>query len=89
MKAKRVFRKVTLFTKCAHLLAQEIDGIVLGMATLPAVKPGEPVCHIGRPMLSMKKIEQALLRENDDRSVLRRAERHIATSIRQVPTSSS
>lgn len=79
----------TLMGEEQNVLISPIDGIVLGMATLPAVKPGEPVCHIGRPTLSMKKIEQALLRENDDRSVLRRAERHIATSIRQVPTSSS
>jgi hypothetical protein len=25
------------------------DGIVLGIATMPAVKPGEPVCHIAYP----------------------------------------
>lgn len=25
------------------------DGIVLGLATMPAVKPGEPICHIAYP----------------------------------------
>ncbi len=71
-----------------NVLISPIDGIVLGMTTLPAVKPGEPVCHIGRPTLSIKKIEQALEEENSDKNVLRRAERHLATSFRQVPPSS-
>jgi predicted deacylase len=32
-----------------HILRSPSDGIVLGMATSPAVKPGEPVCHIAIP----------------------------------------
>lgn len=71
-----------------NVLTSPVDGIVLGMTTLPAVKPGEPVCHIGRPTLSIKKIEQALEEENSDKNVLRRAERHLATSFRQVAPSS-
>lgn len=72
-----------------NVLVSPIDGIILGMTTLPAVKPGEPVCHIGRPTLAIKKIEQALGAENGAQNVLRRAERHLATSIRQVPVPSS
>lgn len=72
-----------------NVLLSPIDGIVLGMTTLPAVKPGEPVCHIGRPNLSMKKIEAALTKESSDRNGLRRAERHLATSFRQVAPPSS
>lgn len=68
-----------------NVLHAPIDGIVLGMTTLPAVKPGEPVCHIGRPSLSMKKIEQSLALSHADSNGLRRAERHLATSFRQVP----
>jgi uncharacterized protein len=30
-------------------LLSPVDGIVLSVATLPAVKPGEPVCHIAVP----------------------------------------
>jgi len=75
----------TLMGEEQNVLTAPIDGIVLGMTTLPAVKPGEPVCHIGRPNLSIKKIERALQRQNAERSVLRRAERHLATSFRQVP----
>jgi predicted deacylase len=32
-----------------RILRSPVDGIVLGMATSPAVKPGEPVCHIAIP----------------------------------------
>lgn len=31
-----------------NLLLSTASGIVLGMTTLPAVKPGDPVCHIAR-----------------------------------------
>jgi len=40
---------------CTSLLGAErnviispFDGVVIGMTTLPAVSPGEPVCHLGR-----------------------------------------
>ncbi len=32
-----------------NILRSPADGIVLGMTTSPAVKPGEPVCHIAVP----------------------------------------
>ncbi len=32
-----------------RVLRSPVDGVVLGMATSPAVKPGEPVCHIAVP----------------------------------------
>lgn len=31
------------------IITSPVDGIILGMATMPAVKPGEPVCHIAIP----------------------------------------
>ncbi len=30
------------------VLTAPFDGVVLGMTTLPAVSPGEPVCHLGQ-----------------------------------------
>lgn len=38
------------------VLESPTDGIVLGMTTLPMVKPGEPVCHIAVPTRSMKSL---------------------------------
>jgi predicted deacylase len=31
-----------------NTLSSPFDGVVLGMTTLPAISPGEPVCHLGR-----------------------------------------
>ena len=31
-----------------NVLTSPFNGVVLGMTTLPAVSPGEPVCHIGK-----------------------------------------
>jgi predicted deacylase len=43
-----------------NVLESPFDGVVLGMTTLPAVSPGEPVCHIGRVT---RRLRQALERE--------------------------
>lgn len=43
-----------------NVLEAPYDGVVLGMTTLPAVSPGEPVCHIGRVP---GKLRRALERE--------------------------
>ncbi len=31
-----------------NILVAPFDGVIIGMATLPCVSPGEPVCHVGR-----------------------------------------
>lgn len=31
-----------------HTMSAPFNGVVLGMTTLPATSPGEPVCHVGR-----------------------------------------
>lgn len=41
-----------------HILRSPVDGIVLGMATSPAVKPGEPVCHIALPGRKLAKVRR-------------------------------
>lgn len=40
---------VSVFGKEQSVLKSPVDGVVLGMTTLPTVKPGEPVCHIAIP----------------------------------------
>jgi hypothetical protein len=39
-----------------------VGGIVLGMTTLPVVRPGEPICHIGIPDRPPDQIRSALSR---------------------------
>lgn len=31
-----------------HVLVAPFDGVVIGMTTIPAIGPGQPVCHIGK-----------------------------------------
>ncbi len=86
---QEIASNVSIMGEDQNVLTSPINGIVLGMTTLPGVKPGEPVCHIGRPSLSIKKIEKSLAEGTSSRDVLRQAERHLATSFRQVPPSSA
>lgn len=55
------------------------DGIVLGMATMPAVKPGEPVCHIAHLNKRMAEMRRKMRRAKSD--PLRQATRDLATNI--------
>jgi predicted deacylase len=40
---------MSLFAREQNVLCSPASGIVLGMTTLPTVKPGEPVCHVAMP----------------------------------------
>ncbi len=35
------------------------EGIVLGMTTMPAVKPGEPICHVALPQAKMRSLRKS------------------------------
>ncbi len=56
------------------------DGIVLSLATMPAVKPGEPVCHLAVPTKRLSTIRAAIKRASS-RSLHQRARRDLATSM--------
>ncbi len=45
-----------------NVLTSPFNGVVLGMTTLPAVSPGEPVCHVGK----MTKRAQRAIEQNAD-----------------------
>lgn len=47
-------------------LDSPFDGVVLGMITLPAVSPGEPVCHIGKLPKGTKPTGLRRQRRQDD-----------------------
>jgi uncharacterized protein len=66
---------VSVFGEEQNVLTSPVDGIILGMTSLPTVKPGEPVCHIAIPRKLRGK-------ENirSDR-LHRRVQRDLATSI--------
>jgi predicted deacylase len=52
---------------CSNLLGREpsvltapLSGVIMGMTTLPAVKPGDPVCHLAIPKKGVRAIRRAL-----------------------------
>ena len=59
-----------------------VDGIVIGMTTLPAVQPGEPIVHVGRLSGPKSVRRQAKRIANDE--VQRTTMEHLATNIRVV-----
>lgn len=50
----------TLFGDVQSVLLAPTDGIVLSIATNPAVKPGEPVCHLAVPSRRIGSIRKAI-----------------------------
>lgn len=69
-----------VFGETQNQLLAPADGIVLGMTTLPAVKPGEPVCHLALPKRSLRSIRKALKESNKD-GLYRRLQKDLATNI--------
>lgn len=71
---------VSVFGEQQNTLRSPVDGIVLGMTTLPTVKPGEPVCHIAVPGRSLRTIRKAL-HDEPTRSLTHRLRRDLSTGL--------
>ena len=63
-----------------NVLRSPVNGLVLGMATMPTVKPGEPVCHLGIPTTSLAKIRRRL-KKSPSSSLHQRIRRQLASDI--------
>jgi len=63
-------------------LEAPFDGIVIGMTTLPAVRPGEPVVHLGQlsGSKSARRIEKQALADD----IQRTAQEHLSTSFQVI-----
>ena len=77
-KGKKVASCQKLFSKESEVLTSPVDGIVLGMTTLPAVKPGEPICNIAKPDTTLKEIKRQM--KKSSKTLHRRIEKELATS---------
>jgi hypothetical protein len=62
------------------VLTSPVEGIVLGMTTLPAVSPGDPVFHIAVPNEGIAPIRKALRRASDT-SLTHRLRDDLATNV--------
>lgn len=69
-----------VFGQTQNQLISPVDGIVLGMTTLPAVKPGEPVCHIAVPNRSLRSLRRALKQSKSD-TLYQQLRKDLATNV--------
>ena len=83
-KGQAIASNFTLLGRQQNTLTAPTEGIVLGMITLPTVKPGEPICHLGRTEISLKKIEAALAGSAKSAQTANKTRTHLATSINRV-----
>ncbi len=70
----------SVFGKEQNVLLSPVSGIVMGMTTLPTVKPGEPVCHIAVLSKSLSVVRAALTGVPDG-SLSQRLRDDLATNI--------
>jgi len=63
-----VATNVSVVGDAKSILISPADGIVLGMTTLPAVKPGEPVIHIAVPKKRLATIRRDIARQRNNGS---------------------
>jgi len=59
---------VSVIGDAQSILISPANGIILGMTTLPAVKPGEPVCHIAVPKSRLSTIRRSMARARNNNS---------------------
>ncbi|MFG0247754.1 MAG: succinylglutamate desuccinylase/aspartoacylase family protein [Phycisphaeraceae bacterium JB051] len=77
-----------VFGQEQSVLVSPVEGIILGMTTLPAIKPGEPVCHVAIPTKSMTQIRK-ILKASSRTGLYHRVRKDMASSIskRDIATS--
>jgi len=66
-----------------HVVRAPRAGVVLGMTTWPAVKPGSPLCHLAIPHGGVRRVRAALtaLTADGDESLAERVRSDLATSV--------
>ena len=81
--------KDTVLATCDGFFREEspsvlapVSGIVLGMTTLPIVRPGEPICHIGISSKPLPQIREEIARA--PRALHRQVQAQLAADIRVV-----
>jgi len=62
----------------SDVVSATVDGIALGMTTMPAVKPGEPICHIAVPQAKLSTLRRALRKARPD--LHSAVQEHLATN---------
>jgi len=63
-KGQPIATNTTILGEAQGTLVAPYDGVILGMTSLPAVSPGEPICHLGK--LPVKYNPSALVKIRSD-----------------------
>lgn len=79
-KGKALATVISLLGKELGVLEAPAAGVVLGVATLPAVTPGDPVCHLAIPRGGVRAIRRALTAASSE-SLMERVRGDLASSI--------
>ncbi|MFG0261796.1 MAG: succinylglutamate desuccinylase/aspartoacylase family protein, partial [Novipirellula sp. JB048] len=82
VKGQAIATNSNLLAEDQNRLESPFSGIVIGMTTLPAVQPGEPVVHLGR--LANPKSVRRHQRQVAGDDVQRTAHEHLATNIQVI-----
>ena len=63
----------------SDVLEAPVDGVIMGLTTLPAVAPGDPVCHVAVPRDGLASIREAI--KASDESLLQRVHQDLSTNV--------
>ena len=85
-KGQPLATNTTLLGRERSVLEAPFHSIVIGMTTLPAVSPGEPICNLGRLPRGTKPRELRRLRKEED-GLEGRVVEHLATNVMVVEPS--
>ena len=70
----------TIFGDAQNEVKSPVDGVVLGMTTMPAVKPGEPVFHIASTDQDYRQLNRMLGRRQQAR-LHKKVQKQLTTNI--------
>lgn len=79
-KGQPIATNTTILGQQQGVVESPVDGVVLGMTTMPAVSPGAPICHIGIPRGGTETIKRAR-REASGSSLHQRIRDDLATNV--------
>lgn len=82
-KGQPIATTTSIFGREKHVLVSPADGIVLGMTTLPTVKPGEPVCHVAIPRRRLARMREAIAQRSRG-NLHQRIQLDLATNLRVI-----
>lgn len=78
----------SILGKEQNIIISPTNGIAIGMATMPAVKPGEPVCHIANlSAAQIRRFERRLKKDKSDPYA--QAQQDLATNVDVVEADAS